>query len=65
MPDLHEPESTSLATFAGLQKEVSTSVVRYFAPLVAIYREFTATAGMPTVTWWQKREVDKDRAERR
>jgi hypothetical protein len=51
----------SITTIAGLKKEVSTSIVRYFAPLVAVYREFSATAGMPTVTWWQKHEVDKDR----
>lgn len=54
----------NLTTIQGLKSEVYTATVRYFAPVVAIAREFSATAGLPT-TWWQSREVEKDRAERR
>jgi hypothetical protein len=58
-----EPQIT---TFKGLTTEVYTSALNYFAPVVAIYRAFQATAGIPTTHgWWQSREVEKDRAERR
>jgi len=61
MPESHgivksEPSITSIQ---GLKKEVSTSVVRYFAPLVAMAREFSATAGIAT-TWWRSKELDKN-----
>ena len=52
-----------LTTIKGLKSEVYTAVVRYFAPVVAIYKEFGTTAGMPT-TWWKGRELEKDRTDR-
>ena len=55
---LKKPE---LTTIKGITSEVYTSVLNYFGPVVAIYRAFETTAGMPTTKWWQKREVDKDR----
>ena len=53
-----------LTTIDGLKTEVYTSILNYFAPVVAIYRAFEATAGMPATNgaaWWQKRELEKDR----
>jgi hypothetical protein len=63
MPEHHQTVESEvpLATIEGLKKEVSTSVVRYFAPIVAIAREFGTTAGIAT-TWWKGRELEKDRA---
>jgi len=51
-----------LRTIEGLRREVAMAVVRYFAPAVAIARELSTTAGLPT-TWWMSRELDKDRAD--
>lgn len=57
-----KPSATELTTIKGLTSEVYTSALNYFAPVVAIYRAFQATAGIPTTHgWWQSREVDKDR----
>jgi len=41
-----------ITTVEGLKREANTAVIRYFAPVVAIYNEFAATAGLPTVRWW-------------
>jgi hypothetical protein len=60
------PQTPQLTTIKGITSEVYTSALNYFAPVVAIYRAFQATAGIPTTHgWWQSREVEKDRAERR
>jgi hypothetical protein len=47
-----------LTTMEGLRNEVYTAVVRYFAPLVALYEEIEKTAGMPTA--WQRKKLDQD-----
>jgi hypothetical protein len=47
-------------TIKGLKREVYTTVVRYFAPLVAILGELEKTAGMPAA--WQRRKLDDDHA---
>jgi hypothetical protein len=51
-----EPRFT---TFAGLKNEVYTTVVRYFAPVVAIYEELEKTAGIPPA--WQRKKLNEDR----
>jgi hypothetical protein len=51
-----EPRFTS---FAGLKNEVYTTVVRYFAPVVAIYEELEKTAGIPPA--WQRKKLNQDR----
>jgi hypothetical protein len=48
-----------ITTIKGLRKEVVTAVVRYFAPLAAIYEALETTAGMPTA--WQRKKLDEDR----
>ena len=61
---IEKSSEPNLTTFNGLKKEVYTAAVRYFAPVVAIAREFSATAGIAT-TWWKSHELDKDRADKR
>lgn len=51
-----EPDIT---TIRGLKKEVMTAVVRYFAPVVAIYEALEETAGMPIA--WQRKKLGEDR----
>jgi len=55
-------ERTPVTTIRGLKKEVYTSVLRYFAPVVAIYEQFERTAGISPA--WQRRKLDEDRAAR-
>jgi hypothetical protein len=40
-----------ITTIAGLKKEANSAVIRYFAPVFAIYNELAATAGLPIVRW--------------
>jgi hypothetical protein len=46
-----------VTTLAGLKKEASTAVIHYFAPVVAIYNELAATAGLPIVKWRERVET--------
>jgi hypothetical protein len=48
-----------ITTIKGLKREVVTAVVRYFAPIAAIYEALETTAGMPTA--WQRKRLDEDR----
>jgi len=57
-------EPPQLTTVSGLKNEVYTATLRYFAPVVAIAREFSATAGIATA-WWRSSELQKDHAEKR
>ena len=41
----------SIMTFEGLKKEANAAVIRYFAPVFALYNELATTAGLPTVRW--------------
>jgi hypothetical protein len=52
------PSDPDITTIKGLKKEVVTAVVRYFAPVVAIYEALETTAGMPTA--WQQKKLDED-----
>ena len=51
----------SLTTVKGITSELYASVIQYFAPVVAIYKAFEATAGMPTIKGeWPSRRMDKN-----
>jgi len=45
--------------FTGLGQEVYTTIVRYFAPVVAIYDEFEKAIGTPSA--WQRKKLNEDR----
>ena len=53
------PSEPDITTIKGLKQEVVTAVVRYFAPLAAIYEALETTAGRPTA--WQRRKLEEDR----
>jgi hypothetical protein len=59
------PPEPPITTVEGLKKEANTAVIRYFAPVFAIYNEFAATAGLPTVRWWDSGTPDNTRTDRR
>jgi hypothetical protein len=59
VPD--QSERLPVTTIEGLKKEIYTSVLRYFAPVAAIYEQFEKTAGIPTV--WQRRKRGENRAD--
>ena len=40
-----------ITTVEGLKKEANTAVIRYFAPVFALYNELATTDGLPTVRW--------------
>ena len=50
-PSKLRPFEPSITTIDGLKKEANTAVIRYFAPVLSIYNELAATAGLPTVRW--------------
>jgi hypothetical protein len=56
-------EQAPITTIRGLKKEVYTSVLRYFAPVAAIYEQFEKTAGISTA--WQRRKLDEGQSARR
>ena len=52
-------EQAPITTLRGLKNEVYASVLRYFAPVAAIYEQFEKTAGIPTM--WQRPRPDENR----
>lgn len=57
-------EPPQLTTVNGLKNEIYSAATRYFAPVMAIAREFSTTAGIAT-TWWQSGDRKPDRTRKR
>jgi hypothetical protein len=56
-------EQASIMTLTGLKQEIRTAVLRYFAPIAAIYEEIEKTAGILPAS--QRKKLDEDRAAKR
>jgi hypothetical protein len=58
-PRASEPPITTLE---GLKREANTAVIRYFAPVFAIYNELAATAGLPIVRWHARTPLENEKS---